>query len=1359
MKKVFEDYYLGLDIGTDSIGWAVTNNKYEILKFNKNAMWGVRLFDEALTAAERRVFRSSRRRLMRKKNRISLLQEIFSKEIGKIDTGFFQRLNDSRLYPEDKHDNQIYSLFTDSKYTDKDYFNEFPTIFHLRSELLTNKKPHDPRLVYLALSHIMKNRGHFLFEGDLSSATNFTNIFNNFLEVIENELGCKLEPTDTGEIEVLLKDKTINRSTKKSKLQGLLNIQPSDKQSTTIVALIVGLSGDLTRLFPHDPTVTDLEKTTIKFSEYAYEDHRLALEDSVPELCFVIDTIKTLYDWSILADILSGGESSEGTYLSIAKVRLYDSHQKDLKLLKKVVKKYIPDEYKNIFSSSKEKDNYASYIGHTMSNGKKQALKRANRDDFYKYLKKKLKAIDDNVEDVKTILQAIEDNSFLKLPISKDNSVIPNQVHKAELIKILDNAESYLPFLKEKSSDNITNRQKIEDIFSFKIPYYVGPLNTSHEKDGANVWMRRKEEGSIRPWNFEDKVDLDLSATNFMNRLTNKCTYLIGEDVLPKNSLLYSEYMVLNELNNLQIKGEKITNELKLKIYTDLFKKKSRITGKALLEYLKSVGYEVEKEDLSGFDQDFKASLTSYLDFKNKVFKDNPSKIDEHSTKEMVEDLIRWILVYGENKEMLIKVISKNYSSKLSDQQIKTISNLRYTGWGRFSRKLLEEVGGVEAETGEIYNSIIGAMRDTTNNFMELLSNRFSFYNNIRSINEGVEGKLTKITYNTITDDLYVSPSIKRAIWQVITITEEIRKITQKSPKKIFIEMARGDKNALKGDAGRTSSRKEQFLELYKDIKGESHDWKEELENTSEDSFKAKKLYLYYTQMGKCMYTGEHINLNELANTNLYDIDHIYPQSKTKDDSWDNLVLTKKEVNLHKSNEIIDFDTREKMTPFWKMLLNNKLITKEKYKRLTRSTPLNEEELAGFINRQLVETRQSTKAVAEVFKKLYPDSNVVYIKSEAVTDFRKQNEFIKVRSINDYHHAKDAYLNIVVGNVYNEKFTSNPLIWLKGAKDNSFNLTRMFDFDFPKDDGSVWKRGKTGTIETVSKIMARNNILYTRHSTETQGGYFDQQPVPKNDNPGVSLKRGLDPEKYGGYKKVTSAYFALVESDDKKKRKLTIEPVPLYLKDEFEKDPNKYIEYCENVYNLKNPIIKLPKIKKNTLFIIDGFLMHLRSHTGAQIQLQSAVQLVLDQELYDYFKGIEKYIQNRIGMKNKVGDLLIREEYDRINKEMNLRLYDTLTNKHSKSIFLKRPANQSSLLQNGRELFTAMSLEDQCIVLNEILNLFKCRPITADLTSLKGSKNAGNMALTKNLINNETILIRYQSNTGLFSRDMDLFKL
>ena len=55
-------YYIGLDMGTSSLGWAVTDDKYRLLRKKGKDMWGVRLFDEADTAAARRTNRVAKRR-------------------------------------------------------------------------------------------------------------------------------------------------------------------------------------------------------------------------------------------------------------------------------------------------------------------------------------------------------------------------------------------------------------------------------------------------------------------------------------------------------------------------------------------------------------------------------------------------------------------------------------------------------------------------------------------------------------------------------------------------------------------------------------------------------------------------------------------------------------------------------------------------------------------------------------------------------------------------------------------------------------------------------------------------------------------------------------------------------------------------------------------------------------------------------------------------------------------------------------------------------------------------------------------------------------------------------------------------
>lgn len=153
-------YYLGLDIGTDSVGYAVTDTEYRLLKFHGSDAWGSHVFSAAALCDERRNFRSARRRLDRRQQRVQLLQEIFADEISKIDSRFFLRLSESYLWREDTADRYIF--FNDKEYTDVQYMGEYPTIHHLISDLMHDKKKHDVRLVYLACAWLVAHRGHFL---------------------------------------------------------------------------------------------------------------------------------------------------------------------------------------------------------------------------------------------------------------------------------------------------------------------------------------------------------------------------------------------------------------------------------------------------------------------------------------------------------------------------------------------------------------------------------------------------------------------------------------------------------------------------------------------------------------------------------------------------------------------------------------------------------------------------------------------------------------------------------------------------------------------------------------------------------------------------------------------------------------------------------------------------------------------------------------------------------------------------------------------------------------------------------------------------------------------------------------------
>lgn len=817
-----KNYYLGLDIGTNSVGWAVTDESYNLCRFRGKDMWGIRLFESAETAKVRRVARNNRRRLKRRNQRIKLLQEIFAQEIAKIDDTFFIRLNESKLHMEDKSVKEKHPLFIGEDYNDIHYYEQYPTVYHLRKELIENENPHDPRLVYLAIHHILKSRGHFLIEGNLGEAKDFNIAFDKLNDALKENLAWEAETEDVKEqIKSILTDRSKAKSEKVKEIKECLkitdNLLSKDEVrrqngiTEIIFKLIVGNRGDVEKLFNLEKK--SLTKGSFSFAESNYEeDVRPDMESEIPNFIHIIDLAKGVYDWRVLVEILQGEH-----YISNAKVTQYEKHKNNLKDIKKLIREnFGRDVYKSFFVDKNDKS-YSSYIGAANKNGKKITVKKNQTDKFLKELRKKLEGIgeeDYGYEIAKKFLEVEKIEDILPLQRNKSNGVVPNQIHKAELVTILENATKYMPFLNEKDDDGISNKNKIVSIFEFRIPYFVGPLSDRHRKQGSNNWMVRKDgqDGKIYPWNIEKIVDYNKSNEAFIQRMTNKCTYLVGEDVLPKNSLLYSKYMVLNELNNLRIRGNKVSVKTKQDIYRDLFQNRAKVTGKMALEYLKKDFPELQKEDLSGFDNDFHTSLKSYMDFKKQIFPEEG--LDKSEIQTMIEDIIRWITIYGDDSKMIRRVIEKEYPNKLTEEQLKKVCKFRYSGWGNFSRKFLKGIEGTDIQTGETFN-LINAMWQTNENLMQLLSGRFTFTKEVEKENDKVTKKIEKVTYEQLVDTMYVSPATKRAIWQTVQITEEIKKVMGCPLEKIFVEMARGG-----GEKGkRTVSRKNALQDLYSSCK------------------------------------------------------------------------------------------------------------------------------------------------------------------------------------------------------------------------------------------------------------------------------------------------------------------------------------------------------------------------------------------------------------------------------------------------------------------------------------------------------------------------------------------------------------
>lgn len=1347
--KFENNYYLGLDIGTNSVGYAVTDAKYNLLKYHGEPAWGSTIFEEASLCDKRRLHRTARRRLDRRKQRIQLLQELFAPEIAKVDKRFYIRLKESQLYREDAEDQ--YSIFCDAGFTDREYHKTYPTIHHLICDLMTSNEPRDVRLVYLACSWLVAHRGHFLSSisaDNLESFKELSETYNEFIAYFT--LNGYSEPwpeTDISVLSEILKRK-IGITAKAKELTALLlkggkaakrgtEMFPFGQES--IIKLMAGGTVALKDLYDNSD-YAEMGSVSLSMDEEKFEEIIATLGDEGE----LIVMLKRIADWALLAEII-------GKYncISESKVDVYNKHKSDLATLKRIVKKYRKDKYAEIFRKTDVKGNYASYSGHS---DKDVTLKKSKSEDFLKYIKGILSGIEPDEEDaevLKEMVDSIETLTFLPKQKTSDNRVIPYQLYLYELKAILKKCEVYLPFLSQKDEDNISVAEKIESVFLFKIPYFVGPLN----EHSNNSWIVRKP-GRIYPWNFDKMVDLDRSEQEFIQKLTNRCTYLPGEPVLPKDSLLYHKYMVLNEINNIRINGERIQPELKQAIYNDLFMNLKRVTLKRLNEYLISNGIisRGEEELVTGIDTDINSYLSPQIAFKKLI---ESGMLTENDVERIIERAS-----YAEDKSRLGKWLDANYS-ELNEEDKKYICRIKISDFGRLSAKLLSGLEGTDKETGEV-TTIIGALWGSRSNFMEIIhSDRYTFKDEIQAYLDDYYSDNPK-TLNDRLDDMYVSNAVKRPVYRTLAILKDIEKAFGK-PKKIFIETTRGNDPDKKGK--RTSSRKQQILDLYKKCKEEDvRLLKQQLEAMGEcadNKLQGDKLFLYYMQLGRSMYSGKTIELDKLGSKS-YDIDHIYPQAAVKDDSIiNNKVLVLSEENGAKSDTYpIEASIRDKMKSFWRSLKDSGLISEEKYKRLTRATPFSEDERLGFINRQFTETSQAAKAIAETLKGRYSDVEIVYNKAGLVSDFRHEFGLWKSRLFNDLHHAEDAYLNIVVGNVYSMKFTKK---WFNVSSNYSIKTKTIFGHPLVINGEAVWDGD--ASIAQVKNVLSKNNAHFTMFSYYKTGGFFDDMPCAK-DGKLVPRKKELPSEQYGGYNKPGAMFYIPVRYYAGKKCEVLIMSVELLHGKRFLSDSNFAKEYSfrrlkyilgKDVDKVEFPMGMRPW-KVNTMLSLDGFRVVISGifNRGKTLIVKPVTQFAADPFWKYYLKKVEVFSDKVKRNPNLIYD----ETFDIVTKAGNEELYELYLRKYEQTIFQKRINSPYNTLVNGFETFRNLDIKEQCEALLNIHQTFlRTSSEGCDLALIGGKKSGVATSLSATVSNwkknYKSVRILDQSASGLWCRESD----
>ena len=1365
-------YSIGLDIGTNSVGWAVITDDYKVPSkkmkvlgntdkhFIKKNLIGALLFDEGTTAEDRRLKRTARRRYTRRKNRLRYLQEIFSQEISKVDSSFFHRLDDSFLVPEDKRGSK-YPIFA-TLVEEKEYHKKFPTIYHLRKHLADSKEKTDLRLIYLALAHMIKYRGHFLYEESFDIKNNdIQKIFSEFISIYDNTFEGSSLSGQNAQVEAIFTDK-ISKSAKRERVLKLFPDEKSTGLFSEFLKLIVGNQAEFKKHFDLE------EKAPLQFSKDTYdEDLENLLGQIGDDFADLFLVAKKLYDAILLSGILTVTDPSTKAPLSASMIERYENHQKDLASLKQFIQNNIQEKYDEVFSDQ-SKDGYAGYI-----DGK------TTQEAFYKYIKNLLSKF----EGADYFLDKIEREDFLRKQRSFDNGSIPHQIHLQEMNAILRRQGEHYPFLKE-------NKEKIEKILTFRIPYYVGPLARGN---GDFAWLTRNSDQAIRPWNFEEIVDQASSAEDFINKMTNYDLYLPEEKVLPKHSLLYETFAVYNELTKVKFIAEGLTRyqfldkKQKKDIFDTFFKAedKRKVTEKDIIHYLHTVdGYD--GIELKGIEKQFNASLSTYHDLL-KIIKDKEF-MDDAKNEAILENIVHTLTIF-EDREMIRQRLAQ-YDSIFDEKVIKALTRRHYTGWGKLSTKLINGIR--DKKSGKTILDYLVDDGEINRNFMQLIhDDGLSFKEIIQKAQ--VFGKTNDV--KQVVQELPGSPAIKKGILQSIKIVDELVKVMGHAPESIVIEMARENQTTTRG--------KKNSQQRYKRIEDSLKNLASGLDSnilkenpTDNVQLQNDRLFLYYLQNGKDMYTGEALDINQLSS---YDIDHIIPQAFIKDDSLDNRVLTSSKDNRGKSDNVPSIEVVQKRKAFWQQLLDSKLISERKFNNLTKAERggLDERDKVGFIKRQLVETRQITKHVAQILDarfnievnekdKKNRNVKIITLKSNLVSNFRKEFNLYKVREINDYHHAHDAYLNAVVAKAILKKYPKlepefvygeyqkydlkryiskykNPKEVEKATEKYFFysNLLNFFKEEVHYADGTIVKRENieyskdTGEIAwnkekdfaTIKKVLSLPQVDIVKKREVQTGGFSKESILPKGNSDKLIPRKTKDilwdTTKYGGFDSPVIAYSILLIADIEKgkakklKTVKTLVGITIMEKATFEKNPVTFLEN-KGYHNVrKENILCLPKY---SLFELEN---------GRRRLLASAKELQKGNEIV-----LPVYLTTLLYHSKNVHKLDEPGHLEYIQKHRNE--FKDLLNLVSE--FSQKYVLAEANLEKIKNLYADNEQAGIVILANSFINLLTFTALGAPATFKFFGKDIDRKRYTTiSEILNATLI--HQSITGLYETRIDLSKL
>ena len=436
------------------------------------------------------------------------------------------------------------------------------------------------------------------------------------------------------------------------------------------------------------------------------------------------------------------------------------------------------------------------------------------------------------------------------------------------------------------------------------------------------------------------------------------CTFFPNEKRAPKDSLSAIEYIalgkIINELKYIEKKWEKETGEnIKNKIcipqnintILDIVLKKGEITYKEIRSILNL------NENIKVFSKNVKLDYSNknpenakFLELKSS--KDNPNTPNLKDFQEALgksfnalykndrktlDDIAFDLATINDKQELFEKLDKYN----LNDEQKEALSKLTFSKFLNLSFKALNELIPLMKQ-GKRYDE---ACKELGFKIPE------------------------EYDYNEVQKELN-NPVVSHILAEVVKVLKAIIKIYGQVHK-INIEFTR--------EAGMSREKRLDFENKQKT----NFQANEQAKKMCEDQLNIiptkkniLKIKLWKEQGGLCVYSGTIIPTDDLKDETKLQIDHIYPYSRSFDDSFSNKVLVFTKENQEKGNRT-PFEAFGNNASKWnaiESLVNScKTMSKSKKKRIFNKDFKDKEQ--GFIQRNFVDTSYIANIVRDYIEK------------------------------------------------------------------------------------------------------------------------------------------------------------------------------------------------------------------------------------------------------------------------------------------------------------------------------------------------------------------------------------------------------